>query len=205
MSSQSKSTSSKSPAAGGAGKKGGKRVGRAAIRADSKNAECCDDYVTRLTSSCSYESIYDMADDHVLLGRITKNVGCGSVQVLLQSGITATIPIGGSIRFKGRAATKSDRSNCMITGDVVVVDGGFAAGKLSCYQVVEVRRLFKTAGFGVPAGFFCTPGEAQDDDADETGFEFDRSGGAFDFEEEEETTGPVRERTAAPEVDIDLI
>lgn len=195
MSTMSSSRSTSSPAAGGAGKKGGKKIGRAALRAGSKNAECCEEYISRLTASPSYETIEEMADDHTILGRITKNVGCGSVQVLLQTGDTATIPISGAIRFKGRAANKSDRSNCMITGDVIVVDGGFAAGKLSQGQMQRIRGIFSSVHFSIPSGFFIGQGEATADDWEETGFEFDYTGAGAAMEES----------GAAKEVDIDLI
>jgi hypothetical protein len=155
------------------------------------------------------DTIYGMADDHIFLGRITKNVGCGNVQVLLQTGETTAIPIGGAIRFRGKAANKSDRSNCMLTDDVVVVDGGFAAGKLTARQITEVRRAFKTAHFDVPKGFFCTHGEVQDDDAEETGFEFDRTGAsAVELAMEEEEKRGRRGGGAGggdEDYDIDLI
>jgi hypothetical protein len=200
----SSSRSSKSPAAGGAGKKGGKKVGRAAVRAGSKNAECCEEYVTRLTVCPSHETIEEMADDHIFLGRITKNVGCGNVQVLLQTGATATIPISGAIRFKGRAANKSDRSNCMLTGDVIVVDGGFAAGKLSQGQMQRIRGVFSSVHFTVPAGFFIGQGEATEDDWTETGFEFDYTGLGHIEEEVKKASGGGA-GAADEEYDIDLI
>ena len=207
MSTMSSSRSASSSAAGGAGKKGGKKVGRAALRAQTKNSECCEEYVSRLMACPTYEAIEEMADDHILLGRITKNVGCGNVQVLLQNGEKATIPIGGAIRFRGKAANKSDRGNCMLTDDVVVVDGGFAAGKLTPRQITEVRRIFSSVHFGAPKGFFCTAGELQDDDAEETGFEFDRTGAsAFELEEEEkERRSGGGAGGAEEEYDIDLI
>jgi hypothetical protein len=203
----SSSRSASSSAAGGAGKKGGKKVGRAALRAQTKNLECCEEYITRLMAAPTSDTIDEMADDHIFLGRITKNVGCGNVQVLLHNGEKATIPIGGAIRFRGKAANKSDRSNCMLTDDVVVVDGGFAAGKLTARQITQVRSVFKAAHFDVPKGFFCTAGELQDDDAEETGFEFDRTGAsAFELEEEEkERRSGGGAGGAEEEYDIDLI
>ena len=199
----SSSRSAKSSAAGGAGKKGGKKVGRAAVRAGTKNAEFCEEYVTRLMMGSSYAVIDEMAEDHIILGRITKNVGCGNVQVLLQTGDTATIPISGAIRFKGRAANKSDRSNCMLAGDVIVVDGGFAAGKLSQGQLQRIRGVFASVHFTVPAGFFVGQGEATEDDWEETGFEFDYTGLGHIEEEAKKSGGGAG--AADEEYDIDLI
>ncbi len=206
MSSTSRHSASSS-AAGGAGKKGGKKVGRAALRAQTKNSECCEEYVSRLMAAPTYETIEEMADDHIFLGRITKNVGCGNVQVLLQNGEKATIPIGGAIRFRGKAANKSDRSNCMLTDDVVVVDGGFAGGKLTARQITEVRRIFSSVHYSAPKGFFCTVGELHDDDAEETGFEFDRTGASaveLAMEEKERRSGGGA-GGGDEEYDIDLI
>ena len=175
MSDMSSSRSPSSSAAGGAGKKkGGKKVGRGALRANEKNSECCEDYIARLSSHGSIET---MEDDLLFLGRITKNVGCGNVQVLLHTGETATLPIRASVRFKGKMANKSDRANCMLTDDVIVVDGGFAAGKLSGHRVQQVRKLFKSYHYTVPKGFFCLPGEtAEEEEDDGGGFEWDYGG-----------------------------
>jgi hypothetical protein len=174
MSHMSSSRSASSSAAGGAGKKGGKKVGRGALRANEKNSECCEDYIARLSSHGSIET---MEDDLLFLGRITKNVGCGNVQVLLHTGETATLPIRASVRFKGKMANKSDRANCMLADDVIVVDGGFAAGKLSGHRVQQVRKLFKSYHYTVPKGFFCLPGEtAEEEENDGGGFEWDYDG-----------------------------
>lgn len=202
MSTMSSSRSSRPSAAGGAGKKGGKKVSRAALRAVSKNSECCEEYVARLTACPSHEAIDEMADDHILLGRITKNVGCGSVQVLLQTGDTVALPIGGAIRFRGRLSdSKAARPNCMLADDIVVVDGGFAAGKLSSMQVTQVRGIFSRCHFPVPKGFFCLIGESADDVEGDAGFEFDY-GVSFGSEE---TTSGGGGGAGGGEVDIDSI
>lgn len=186
----SSSRSSRPSAAGGAGKKGGKKVSRAALRAVAKNSECCEDYVARLSACPSHEAIDEMADDHILLGRITKNVGCGSVQVLLQTGETVALPIGGAIRFRGRLNdSKASRPNCMLADDIVIVDGGFAAGKLSNQQVSQVRAIFSRVHYGVPKGFFCLVGESVDAAEGDDGFEFDYGGVSFGAEEETATGG----------------
>lgn len=200
MSHMSSSRSASSSAAGGAGKKGGKKVGRGALRANEKNTECCEDYVARLSSHGSIET---MEDDLLFLGRITKNVGCGNVQVLLHTGETATLPIRAAVRFKGRAANKSDRANCMLADDVIVVDGGFAAGKLSGHRVQQVRKLFKSFHYSVPKGFFCLPGEtAEEEENDGGGFEWDYDGCG---DEEEKGTYGGGGCGDGGEVDIDSI
>ena len=199
MSDMSSSRSPSSSAAGGAGKKkGGKKVGRGALRANEKNSECCEDYIARLSSHGSIES---MEDDLLFLGRITKNVGCGNVQVLLHTGETVALPIRAAIRFKGKMANKSDRANCMLADDVIVVDGGFAAGKLSGHRVQQVRKLFKSFHYSVPKGFFCLPGEtAEEEEDDGGGFEWDYGG-----EDEVGTATYGGGAGSGGEVDIDSI
>jgi hypothetical protein len=171
------SSSHSSPAAGGAGRRtAGRKLGRAALRADNKNSECCEEYVSRLTEAPTNKTIEAMAAECTIIGRVTKAVGCGSLQVLLQTGETVAIPISGNLRFKGKAATKGDRAVCMMAGDVIIVDGGFAAGKLTQSQLRQVRKAFATARFIVPGGFFVGQGEVTEDDWEETGFEFDHTG-----------------------------
>ena len=167
---------------------GGRKLGRAALRADKKNSSSCEEYVSTLTSAPSRATIETLAAECTVLGRVTKTVGCGSLQVLLQTGDTITAPISGTLRFKGRAATKADRSCCMLMGDVIIVDGGFAAGKLSPVQVVRVRKAFATAQYPAPGGFFNRQGEEAGDEEEEAGFEFEVAGAA-----------------AAADVDIDAI
>ncbi len=167
---------------------GGRKLGRAALRAEKKNSSSCEEYVSTLTSAPSRATIETLAAECTVLGRVTKTVGCGSLQVLLQTGDTITAPISGTLRFKGRAATKADRSCCMLMGDVIIVDGGFAAGKLSAAQVARVRKAFATAQYPVPGGFFNRQGEEAGDAEEEAGFEF------------EVTAAP-----AAADVDVDAI
>lgn len=201
MSDMFSSRSASSSAAGGAGKKkAGKKVGRGALRANEKNSECCEEYIARLTS---HGSIGEMEEDLIFLGRITKNVGCGNVQVLLHTGEKATLPIRASVRFKGKAANKSDRANCMLADDVIVVDGGFAAGKLSGHRVQQVRKLFKSYHYTVPAGFFCLPGEtAAEEEDDAGGFEWDYDGTG---EDEVKTATYGGGAGGGDDVDIDSI
>lgn len=160
----------------------GRKLGRAALRADKKNASSCEEYVSSLTAAPSRATIEALAAECTVLGRVTKTVGCGSLQVLLQTGDTITAPISGTLRFKGRASTKADRSCCMLMGDVIIVDGGFAAGKLSPAQVVRVRKAFATAHYPAPGGFFNRQGEEAGDAEEETGFEFEVAGAAVDVD-----------------------
>ena len=157
----------------------GRALGKAAMRALTKNAESVDQYVEICDRAATAGDMYDALERAALiLARVTRTVGGGRIQVQLYSrdGMSeeASVPIGGSIRMKGKAATKTDRANCMCQGDFVVVRGGIAAGKMSAATVAYIRGVFTDLDVMMPRGLAV----ATEDDA--LPFEFDRSEQAAD-------------------------
>ena len=172
---KSKSESKKSSPAGGAGRSvTGRALGKGAIRALTKNAECVEEYMYICDRAHSRSDLTDRLESAALiLSRVTRTVGGGRVVVQLMDGTeNVSVPIGGSIKMKGRAATKTDRANCMCQGDLVVVRGGIAAGKMSAAAAAHVSAIFGELEVSVPKSFFglCMGSDAEDDE-----FEFDRT------------------------------
>ena len=170
----------------------GRALGKAAMRALTKNAESVDQFVEICERAPPAADMYDALERAALiLGRVTRTVGGGRIQVQLytRDGVNedVSVPIGGSIRMKGKAATKTDRANCMCQGDFVVVRGGIAAGKMSAATVAYIRGVFSDLEVMMPRGFFVVT----DDDTDT--FEFDRSDQAAD---EAVTISELRARIA---------
>ena len=172
MPTHTKSKTSESKKAGsasvcGAGRSAtGRPLGKAGIRALTKNAECVEQYIDLCDDTAGLERA------SLILARVTRTVGGGRVVVQLMDGTEdVSVPIGGSIKMKGKAATKTDRSNCMCQGDLVVVRGGIAAGKLSAAAAAHVSAIFAENDITVPRGFFGSAAATTEDDA----FEFDRT------------------------------
>lgn len=163
-SSKSKKAGPSSAAGGGRSAVTGRPLGKAGIRALTKNAECVEQYI----ALCGRTDALERAS--LILARVTRTVGGGRVVVQLMDGTEdVSVPIGGSVKMKGRAATKTDRSNCMCQGDLVVVRGGIAAGKMSAAAAAHVAAIFAENDISAPRGFF---GAIAVEDED---FEFDRS------------------------------
>lgn len=115
----------------------------------------------------------------LILGRVTRNLGCNSLRVMFQQVVggqlEGVVGIAGTIQIKGRANTKTDKSNCMCAGDHVVIDGGMASSKLTAAQSDSVMRTFSRVGLRVPGGFFSgSDATAIEVEADEGDFEWDR-------------------------------
>lgn len=153
---------------------GGKALGKSAIRAIVKNSIAVEEYLTAADAATDPEELLAIQRDGLVLARVVRPLGAGNLEVLLQTGETTRIPIGGSIRFKGRAGSKTDRENCMVAGDIIVVRSAFAAGKLLPGTTAHVAALFERHGARVPKGFF---GSAERPDEDE-GWEWDRAADA---------------------------
>jgi translation initiation factor IF-1 len=127
------------------------------------------------------------------LARVTRATGGGRLEVHLQDGTECvSVPISGTMKFKGRASTKADRANCMCAGDVIIVRGSFASAKLTPGYASVVKRKFEKLGVTTPPGFFTTVGSG---DAEEDAFEFERT------EEKKEAT----EEDTDIDIDIDAL
>ena len=140
----------------------GRALGKAAIRALTKNAEAVEEVVEMCDRAATAGDLQErMERASLILAKVSRTVGGGRVQVILTDGEEVSVPIGGSIKLKGKAATKTDRANCMCQGDYVVVRGGIAAGKMSAATVTYVRQVFVDLMVATPKGFF--PAADEDD------------------------------------------
>lgn len=158
----------------------GRQLGKAALRAIKKNASHLDDYLDRVFSAESHKDLANISSsDSYYLGRVTRQLGCGRIQVTLQDGSAEVpVPICGTITFRGRcnAPGKMGLAHRMDVGDLVVVSGGMASCRLTAALAEKVREVFDSFDFKYPRGFFAAPGyDAAADEDDDAGFEFDRS------------------------------
>lgn len=151
---------------------GGRTLGKAALQARRKNAKAVSDFLDMLdrAGDCA-ELEASVEREGLRLARVTKMVGCGHLDVTLQDGRAVTLKIAKSVAFKGRAANKTDRENCMVAGDLIVVRDAMAAGKIPSALVMELAEEFSRVGAATPAGFFTQGTEL---DAGAVGWEFDR-------------------------------
>ena len=212
MSSKSGKSKSSSRAAGG------KVLGKAAQRSMKHNAECVQEYLQAVLEAASAAKgphgsrgkaqialemiVRSIADGGSAMGlaRVTRAVGGGLLEVQLQSGETVKVPIAGSIAMRGRASTKMDRDNCMCVGDIVVLRGAFASGRLPEGVAEQIKGVFDAFGVLYPKSFFAAasaPAAVAGAGADEDSWEWDRGaagGGA----------SPAAE-AAEEDVDIDAV
>ena len=162
----------------------GVKMGRAAKRAITKNAECVEEFmdlvesIHRTTGDPKTKRLALLADqdtEALQAGRVIKSVGGGRLQVLIQDGAEYSAPIAGTLKMKGRSANKGDRANCMSVGDVIVIRGGFAAGKMTAAQSKRCEAIYESLELVVPAGFFATATSMTDAvEEKDVGFVFDR-------------------------------
>jgi hypothetical protein len=177
----------------------GVKMGRAAKRANDKNAECVEEFMDLVEAvyrtngdqrKMCKELLETQESEALQAARVTRSVGCGRLQVLLQDGSEYSAPIAGTLKFKGRSSTKGDRSNCMLTGDVIVIRGGFAAGKMSASQVKRCSTIYEALDLKVPAGFFAAAtGAAAEMETADVGFEFDHEAEEGEAKEEDADGG----------------
>lgn len=173
----------------------GRQLGRAALRAVNKNADATIDYLDSVLSASSLADLQRLVSDSKLLAFVERAAGGGRLFLTLQTSTSrdhkhhVNLPIRNVIRFKGSAASDSKKAlgNTMQAGDFVIVDGCYASARLTHTQANSVRRVFRTYGLPVPAGFFADL-ETEDDAG---GFAFDRT------EEEEAEERAEEERQAA--------
>jgi hypothetical protein len=170
----------------------GTKLGKGARRALGKNADCIKEYLQLVTTARTSTELADsMEEEAFTLARVTRATGGGRLEVHLQDGTEGvSVPISGTMKFKGRASTKADRANCMCAGDVIIIRGSFASAKLTPGYASVVKRKFEKLGVTVPGGFFTAIGSSE---AEEDAFEFERT--------EEKKTEATEE---AEEADIDI-
>jgi hypothetical protein len=155
----------------------GKKLGRAAARGLVKNMEVCDEFLTICERSTRPAA--DLSAASLSLARVTRTPGNGRVELVLETGEVASLPIAGVLKFRSGAAGKAGNANCMLRGDMVIVRGAQVACKLSDAGAQEAGRHYERIGMATPLGFFTASTESIGRAAllavPDDGFEFDRS------------------------------
>jgi hypothetical protein len=135
---------------------GGKKKGKAAIRAEAKNAGAVKavlDICRAAADSATLQA--DLRDEDLTLARVTAAPGGRHLVVTLMTGEAGVVvPISGVTAFRGGARTKGALPNYMGVGDLVVLWGAHARGKFSLALAEEIRELFCARGLLTPIGFF---------------------------------------------------
>jgi hypothetical protein len=194
MSSDKKSTPA-AAAAGGRSQVTGVKLGKGARRALTKNADCVDEFLSIVSSSptASYLAVA-LEKESLQLARVERSTGCGRLQVTLQDGTTGvSVPISGTIKFKGRSNTKTDRANCMCADDMIVIRGSFASAKVSPAAAAFIRKHYEAKGIKTPRGFFSSAVEEEEEK--QMGGNVG-GGGGFEFDRDDELAGEEAEVAA---------
>ena len=154
---------------------GGRAIGKAALQARRKNAKAVADFLALVEGVSGHEEMESAVEREGLrLARVVKMTGCGHMDVQLQDGRALNLRIAKSVAFKGRAANKSDRENCFLADDVIVVRDAMAAGKVPAALYRELADEFARIGFAVPKGFFAVGAADAYGAGGGAGWEFDR-------------------------------
>jgi hypothetical protein len=166
----------------------GTKLGKGARRALNKNADCIGEFLDIVQSAKNIGTMTaQLGDEALTLGRVTRSTGCGRLEVTALNidscaypekralhpiaDVGISVPICGTLKFKGASRTKTDRANCMCAGDVIVLRGGLASAKMSAAAASVVRHAFVRYGMVFPRGFFAAEAEETADDV----IEWDRS------------------------------
>ena len=151
----------------------GRQLGRAAIRALEKNAHCIDEFLSKIDDAENMDDLLNIEEvDAFYVARVIRSEGAGWFNVLLRDGSEAKVHVAGTIAFHGRAGTKTDRDNCIIANDNIIISGGRASAKLSSALSSHIKKVFKAHSFPYPKNFFGNEESVAEDDA---GWEFDHS------------------------------
>jgi hypothetical protein len=172
-------------------RRGGK--GRAARRSAAKNASHVLDYLENLEDCDSLTELRTyMETEGIQLARVTRVSGAGRLKVTLQDGTAEVdVNIAGSLKFKGKAGTKTDRANCMCVNDLVVLHGPQAAGKLPRELFGQLQGHFDRLSVSYPDGFFAkSSSETTVAAAKEMGYEWEV--------DEDAVTAALAKKVAAP-------
>lgn len=173
--SSAQKTQKKKPSTGGGVAKRsqvtGRQLGRAAIRGLEKNARCIDQFLTKIDSAEDMADLLSIEEvDAFYVARVIRSEGAGWFNVLLRDGSEEKVHVAGSISFHGRAGTKTDRDNCIITNDIIIVSGGRASAKMSAALASHVKSVYSHHGFPFPDKFFSSV-STEDEDEDDDLFE----------------------------------
>ena len=154
----------------------GKKIGKRAAASNWKNRDAADGYiesVEKLANSPDLDSLFRVNS----LARVVRPKGANRLVVTLQNGEEGDILIAGRLRFHGRAASKTDRPNCMVLNSIVLIDGGYAVSNLSKAHIARIKSAYAAAGISTYKGFF--DGSVG---ADCEGFDWDNSDAIADLE-----------------------
>jgi hypothetical protein len=135
---------------------GGKKKGKAAIRAEAKNAGVVKAVLDVCRGAADEkELLADLQEADLTLARVTAAPGGRHLVVTLMTGAAGVVvPISGVTAFRGGARTKGELPNHMGVGDLVVLYGAHARGKIPPNLANEVRDICHRLGVAVPAEFF---------------------------------------------------
>ena len=189
-----------------------KPLGKAAKKAVAKNDAAVDELVRILYRAKAKDVsdaqhcatiVSEMRADALEIARVTRRPGGARLEVTLQDGTKeASVRIGGAITIKGRASTKEDRANCMCVGDVIVVRGGLAAGKMSQKARRLVKHRLEELQIKVSPVIFAEAAKAEEEDADDL---FDTAVTTEEIAEAEAGKVAVAGAGVGGDVDIDAV
>ena len=130
----------------------GKKIGKRAAASNWKNRDAADGYIDAVEklANSDLDSLFRVN----CLARVVRPKGANRLVVTLQNGDEGDIIIAGRLRFHGRAASKTDRPNCMVLNSIVLVDGGYAVSNLSKAHIARIKSAYDAAGISTYKGFF---------------------------------------------------
>jgi hypothetical protein len=166
----------------------GRQLGKFDLRAARKNAECIGDYMSVIDTVSSSEAFTEQTGAlSSIIARVVRGFGAGRFEVAIVDGTFEKVHVAGSVSLRGRAATKTDRDNCMCVGDYILVRAGLAAAKLPMSDVERIHDFYDKQHISYPKHFFGSE-EDGDDLFDYSGSRDanDGSGPTADDDEEEE-------------------
>lgn len=132
--------------------------------ANDKNASSIIKYMKILEDS-DKRSIYDIPVEYgYRLGKVIKTPGGGRLKVIIQDDTEELVLISKSVKIMGRAGNKTDRSNCMCINDMIIIDGGFAVGKVPPATVMRILEIFKKHEYKLPSIFSLVSVASKEDD-----------------------------------------
>ena len=140
-----------------------KGKGRFAAKAAAKVDEIILEYLDFLDVCTNAAELREVAEhEHMLLARVTKVLGGGSLQIQTQEGgadVAARIP--GHLRAKGKVSHKRHMAHVFGVGDVVIVEHGDVKGKFdSPALLAHLEGRFRACDFVLPAHFFSSSKDA---------------------------------------------
>ena len=186
-------------------------MGKRDARAAAKNEECVEHYsrIIFKAEQTAAGATGTLRDAGLELARVTRTPGCGRLTVTLQDGTTdVSVPIGGTVKMRGHAGTKTDRANCMCVGDTVVLRGGIASAKLSDKAAALIKHQLKALNIVFCAALFAAEKSAGAGSGDEEDDLFEDAATDADLAAAAEAAAEGRtvvRRGEAAEVNIDEI